>query len=321
MNFKCGCLFLLLAFFMLFIGTAAAVEEITQEQIKTFSLEAPDGLTFTGVSVSNIDPNSNTTVYLDSYGDIYVLKVNSTKSYLSKWNFNISLTSPNGTTQYTSLSSIAPLATDFDLEIQYFWDSTFDNVFDIDIYTAIIPLSATLTTGDPTVPANLPEHEVLQFTTVSATSTCYFDLVLYVASYKEFLEQVNNNLWAPASEIVSDTFNWAWDMVLTFVEKIPGVGPYLSSVLTLAALTIDAIVFYFDLLLIEYPETTFLTIESFILGSAFCRRGNFWTKINRVCNAHLKIIELFINLAEAGVNMMSKIISAVADAINALKPV
>lgn len=318
---KCSCLFLLLAFFLLFTGTAAAVEEIEQDHIKTFSIEAPDGLTFTGVSISNIDPNSNTTVYLDSYGDIYTLNVNSSKSYLSKWNFDISLTSPNGSVQYTSLSSIAPLAFDYDLEIQYFWDSSFDNIFDIDVYTGILPLSATLTTGDPTVSANLPEYQTLQFINVAVTSSNYFDLVLYAATYEEYLEQANNNLWAPAEEYVSDTFSWAWDMVLSFVEKIPGVGPYLASVLEIAALAIDAIIFYFDLLLIDYPETTFLTVESFVLASAFCRRGNFWTKINRVCNAHLKIIELFIHLVEAGVNMISKIISAVADAINALKPV
>jgi len=229
------------------------------------------------------------------------------------WTFDLTLRNPNGTIETTQLETFAPLVTDYDIHLQYYFLEG-DSTFDLDIYAALLPLSATFQTSDPTA------SNILSFSEISGSSTGYFNLVLYAVTDEEYQEQVDNALGLQLEHAIGEVFSWTWDMVLSFVEKIPGIGPYLAAVLEIAAIALDAIIFYFDLLLIEYPETTFLTIESFILGSAFCRRGNFWTKINRVCNAHLKIIELFINLVEAGVNMMSKIISAVADAINALKP-
>lgn len=312
MTFRRGCFFLLLIF-IFSTGTAAAVEEITQDHIKTFTVQAPDGLMFSGFTASNLEADTNNTYILDAYGKIYTLYVNCSKSY-GWWTFDLALENPNGTIETTQLDTFAPLATDYDVHLQYYFLEG-DSTFDLDIYTALIPLSATFLTSDPTA------SSVISFSDISASSTGYFDLVLYAVTEEEFQEQVDNALGLQLEYAVGEVFAWTWDMVLVFVGKIPGVGPYLASVLEISAITLDAIIFYFDLLLIEYPETTFLTVESFILASAFCRRGNFWVKINRVCNSHIKLIELFIDLVQAGVNIISRIISAVADAINALKPV
>lgn len=318
MTFKRSCLFLLLVLVFL-IGPAAAVEEIQQDHIKSFSIEAPDGLIFSGIDLQNIDADSNTTLYLYQPTGLYTLKINSTKTYGSYWNFDIELMSPNGSVQTKSISKVAIVPNNYDLHVQYFWttwnETLIDESYDIDIYTSIVPLSVSFLTFQPI------GYQVENFYKIDAESTSYFDMILYAVTGEELEAQQENDILASYSESINDLFSWTWDMVLTFVGKIPGVGPYLASILQIAAITIDAIVFYFDLLFVEYPETTFLTVESFVLASAFCRRGNFWVKINRVCNAHLKIIETFLDLAEAGVNIMSKIISAVADAINALKPV
>jgi hypothetical protein len=317
--------FCLLLFFLLAaaISPASAVEEIQKDHIKSFNLSAPEGLTFTGVSVSNIDPNSNTTIYLDSYGDIYILNVISTKSYLSKWNFNISLISPNGTVQYTTLSSIAPLATDYDLEIQYFWDSSFDNIFDIDIYTGILPLSATLTTGDPTVPANLPDNGVLQFTTVSTSSSSYFDLILYAATHEEYLDQLANNLWAPAKEVVSDSFNWAWDQVLSFVGLIPYIGDDLVTAILIASYIIDETFFYFNLFFVEYIEVTILTIEFFLITYSLNRTK---TKspvkmLKNVISDQIALFEWIIDKARLAIDLLTSIIRTIASIVQSLKPI
>lgn len=312
MTFRRGCLFLLLIF-IFFTGTAAAVEEIHQDHIKTFTVEAPDGLMFSGFTASNLEANTNNTYTLDAYGKIYTLDINCSKNW-GWWNFDLALENPNGTIETTQLDCFAPLATDYDVHLQYYFLEG-DSTFDLDIYTALIPLSATFLTSDPTA------SDIISFSEISVSSTGYFDLVLYAVTEEEFQEQVDNALGLQLEHAVGEVFSWTWDMVLTFVGKIPGVGPYLSSVLEISAIALDSIIFYLDLLLIEYPETTFLTMESFILANAFCRRGNFWVKINRVCNSHVKLIELFIDLVQSGVNIISRIISAVADAINALKPV
>ena len=330
MTFKCGCLFLLLAFFMLFIGTAAAVEEITVEDSEYFSFEAPDGLCISGFDADHISPDFNYSAVMNSYGEIYTLNITGYKNWYGRWYFDISMLYPNGTVASKSLSTTAISSRTCDISVQYAFTNTESLEWaNVDLYVGLLPLTASFTnlvSGDENSTfADTYDDEYyytrLKFSHITYTCDSPADLTIYCSTNEEFEEQVSESISAYLKEELGDVFSWSWSMILTFVEKIPGVGPYLASILEIAALTIDAIVFYFDLLLIEYPETTFLTIESFILGSAFCRRGNFWTKINRVCNAHLKIIELFINLAEAGVNMMSKIISAVADAINALKPV
>jgi len=320
-----GCLFLLLSFLLL-TGTAAAIEEIKQENVYSFDLSTPDGLVLSGMTAEDITPDANSTFVLNAYGDEYTLYVNSTRTLHANWLFDIKLRSPNGSIETTQLKTIQPFATNYDIHLQYYaleWDS----VFDIDVYTGILPLSASLQAQSSTgadYAALLPgssTYTTTAFSQISGTSTQPMTVTLYAYNQEEFEDQLYGDLSTALYDAVGDAFSWSWDMVLAFVEKIPGVGPYLASILIIAALTIDSIIFYVDLVLIEYPETTFLTVESFILASAFTRKGKFWTKINRVCEAHVKIIEFSISLIESGVNIFSKIVGAIASIISALKPI
>jgi hypothetical protein len=320
----------LLLIFAFLIGPAAAVEEIHQENIEYFSLEAPDGLCISGFDADSISPDFNYSTVMNSYGETYTLNITGTKNWYGRWYFDVALLYPNGTVVNKSLSTTAISARTCDISVQYAFTNTESLEWaNVDLYVGLLPLTASFTnpvSGDQNSTfADIYDDEYyytrLMFSQIEFTCDSPADLTVYCSTEEEFQQQVNESISAYANELVGDAFSWTWDMVLTFVGKIPGVGPYLASVLEISAITLNAIIFYFDLLLIQYPETTFLTVESFILANAFCRRGNFWVKINRVCNSHIKLIELFIDLVQAGVNIISRIISAVADAINALKPV
>ena len=309
---------LFLSFFFL-ISNAAAVEDIHQDHIKNFSLQAPEGLSLSGVELYNLAPDSNVSLVLDNYGELYTLQINSTRSFFSWWNFDVSLTNPNGTTEHKTLKSLAPVAYNYDVHVQYFWqgfNNTIDtSYFNIDLYTGVLPLNCMLNEYNPTA------SKALQFSQISTSSDSYYDLVCYAVNAEEFEKQFNNDPLAPLFELTGDFFSWTWENIIILIEKIPGVGVHLAAVLLLTAMTIDSIIFYTKLLFIDYSETTFLTIEFFILSYSFTKRGTFWTKLKRVVESHVKVVEMTISMAQATVHLFSSIVSTIAAAINALKPV
>lgn len=317
--------FLCLLLLCLSILPASAVEEITQDHVKTFNLEAPDGLSITSIYLYDLAPNSETVINLNSYGEQYTLRVNASKTYAFWWDFDVSLTDPNGLTNTTHLRSGAPTAFDYDLHVQYYWQSyipgddtsSYDSVLDIDVYTGILPLSVT----ESMFWRKVPKSEVVQFSEVSAFSTSYFDIILYAVDQEEFQKQVKNDFFAPVTEAISDVFSWTWDMIVSAIAKIPYIGGYLSGILILTALTLDSIIFYGNLFVVEYIETTILTFEFFVLSYAFTRKGRLWVKLKKVVDCHVHMIEFVLNVGEKLVNGFTKIIAAIAQIIQSLKPI
>jgi len=308
--------FCLLLFFLLAaaVSPASAVTEIHEEHIKTFSLNAPDGLSFTGMEIYDLPPNSNNTFLFNSYGKTYTLKVNSTKSW-GWWTYDLSLQNPNGTIETKQLETLAPLATDWDLHVQYYFLSG-DSVFDLDVYTALMPLSATLGTNNPTT------SEILQFSGISGSSTAYFDMVLYATTDEEFEEQAKNALGLQLSHAVGEIFTWTWKAVLSFVGLIPYVGDDLVTAILIASYIIDEVFFYFNLFFIEYIEATILTLEFFIFSYAIInnRRRQPVNIVRAVVEYHVKAWTFIIGITLMAINLVLSIIVAVASAVNGLKP-
>lgn len=316
--------FFVLLLLCLSIPHVSAVEEITQDHVKTFSLEAPEGLSITSIYLYDLEPNSETTINLNSYGEEYTLRVNATKTYAFWWDFDVSLTDPYGMTNTTHLRSGAPTAFDYDLHVQYYWQSyipgdtsSYDSVLDIDVYTGILPLSVT----ESMFWRQIPQSEIVQFSEVSAYSSSYFDIIMYAVDHEEFQKQVKNDFFAPIKEGVSDAFSWSWDMIVSTIAKIPYIGGYLSGILILTALTLDSIIFYGNLFIVEYIETTILTFEFFVLCYAFTRKGRLWGKLKKVVDCHIRMVEFVLSVGEKMVNGFTKIVSAIAQIIQALKPI
>lgn len=298
---------------------AVAVEEIEQEHVKTFSLEAPEGLTFSGIDLSNLDANSNTTIYMHQSQGTYTFQINSTKTYGTYFKFNVSVTSPNGTVQSKELSTVALLNRNYDLHIQHYytlWNETFvDESYDLDVYATLSPLSTSFDFISP------EGYNVESFHKVSAESTSYYDIILYAVTGEELDAQQKNKIFAPVTEALSDAFTWTWEMVVATIAKIPYIGGYLSGILILTALTLDSIIFYGNLFVVEYIETTILTFEFFVLSYAFTRKGRLWVKFKKVVDCHIRLVEFVLNVGEKLIGGFTKIVSAIAQIIQALKPI
>ncbi|MDQ1252560.1 MAG: hypothetical protein QG646_1681 [Euryarchaeota archaeon] len=307
--------FLLLFLLAAAISPASAVEEITQDHIKTFSLTAPDGLSFSGMEIYDLPANSNNTFLFDSFGKIYTLNVNSSKSW-GWWTYDIALQYPNGTVTTTQLETLAPAATDWDLHVQYYFLSG-DSVFDLDVYTTLLPLSATLQTNNPTT------SSVLQFSGISGSSTDYFDMVLYATTDEEFAEQSENALGLQLSYAAGELFSWTWDAILSFVGLIPYVGDDLVTAILIASYIIDEIFFYFNLFLIEYIETTILTLEFFLITYSLHRtRTRSPVKmLKNVISDQIAVLDFILEKAKLAIELLVRIINAIASIVQSLKPI
>lgn len=311
--------FSVLLLLCLSILPVSAVEEIEQENVKTFSLEAPEGLTFSGIDLSNIDANSNTTIYMYQSQGTYTFQINSTKTYGTYFTWNITVTSPNGTVQSKELSTVALLNNNYDLHIQHYytlWNETLiDESYDVDLYATLTPLSASFNFISP------EGYVVESFYKVSTDSDSYYDIILYAVTGEELQDQQENKIFAPITEALSDAFKWSWDAVVSTIGKIPYIGGYLSGILILTALTIDSIIFYGNLFVVQYIETTILTFEFFVLCYAFTRKGRLWVKLKKVVDCHIRLIEFVLNVGEKLINGFTKIVSTIAQIIQALKPI
>lgn len=304
---------------LLLTSPAIAVEEITQNHIKVFSLTAPEKLTFSGIDLSNLDANSNTTIYMHQSQGVYTFQINATKSYGTYCKYFIKVTDPEGNIQTENLSTVSLINNNYDLHIQHYytlWNSTyFDESYDLDIYTTLSPLSAEF---DYISPKN---YTVESFYQVSAESDSYYDLILYAVTGQELQVQQENQIIGATKEALGDAFNWTWDAVVSAISKIPYIGAHLVAILQITALTLSSIIFYTDLLFIQYAETTFLTVEFCILSYSFTKRGSIWTKFKRVIDSHIRLIELVLNVSKSAVNLFSSIITAIANMIQAIKPI
>ncbi|AKB74324.1 hypothetical protein MSLAZ_1063 [Methanosarcina lacustris Z-7289] len=307
----------LLLFFLLAaaIPTASAVSEIQQNHIKNFGLTAPEGLSFSGMEIYNLPANSNNTFLFNSYGKIYTLNVNSTKSW-GWWTYDISLQNPNGTIETKKLETLAPAVSSWDLHVQYYFLSG-DSVFDLDVYTALLPLSATFSTISPTT------SSTLQFSGISGSSTEYFDMVLYATTDEEFAEQSENSLGLSLSYAVGEVFSWTWDAVLSFVGLIPYIGDDLVTAILIASYIIDEIFYYFNLFFIEYIETTILTLEFFLITYSLHRtRTKSPVKmLKNVVSDQIAMLEWILQKAKLAIDLLTTIIRTIADIVQSLKPI
>ena len=302
-------LFLLLT---LSIAPASAVEEITREGIKTFNIEAPEGYSLSGMEIYDLSANSNNTYQFDAYGKTYTLQANSTKSW-GWWNFDLSLTYPNGTVETKHLETLAPAAFDWDLHVQYYFLSV-DSVFDLDVFAALLPLSASFGTAT--------NSEILQFSSISGNSSDTFDLKLYATTQEEFEKQSNLDLGLQLSTALSDFFSWTWGAVLSFVGLIPYIGDDLVTAMLFASYLIDEIFFYFNLLFIEYIETTLLSIEFFVLVYSITRTKtkNPVKLVKNVVEDHTKVAHAIVSAVLLAINLVLSIIRTISDAVQGMKP-
>lgn len=302
--------------FLCLISTASARETYEKDDVTYIDYEVPDGYLISTVHLDNLEPNFNTTTILDAFGKEYVLYVNNTKN-IGWWTYYITLQYPNGSTTTTTVDTFQPFATDTDIKIQHYY-SELDSIFDVDVYVAVLPLTASFELLSLT-----NTYDIVAFSDVQASSDTEFDFSATYVTAEEFQGQVEESILELLAGSTDLFFDWAWDSILAFVEMIPGVGPYLSDTLEISALIIDDIFFYFNLLFVEYLETTILTIEFFILSASVIKTkkdDNIFVIIDTILSTHKTVIEFVFKFAVGAISIFTEFIKMIAAIVSSIKP-
>lgn len=311
-------LLLLICLLAVGIPAASAMEEMHYEQASHFTAQATESLTIASIRAANCEPGSSQHFTLDAYGQTYQLGVVSEKN-LGWWGFNVSCEYPNGTIAYRDLSAFAPFAMDYDLTIQKYFLAA-DWIFDLDVNVALLPLTARF--EGPEADLKGMDYGVLAFSEViGSTAPGTFDITMYLVTPDEFKEFQKNSLLLKLGGAVQGLFDWAWDSIISFAGKIPYVGPFLETGLSVTGIVLEEIFFWLYLIFIEYPELVVLTVEFFIIADALLTTRSLMSLANRIIDNHIKVFEFVINTAITAIEVIMRVIQAIANAINALKPI
>jgi hypothetical protein len=323
---------------LLLIGTAAAEEEQKFNQVKQFDLQVQDNTVISTIEVTNLEPDSEQNFTMKSFSDdkVYQMNVSSVHTGPSSdllhrrvgwWDFNISLTYPNGTTQYQTLDTFHSQAYTYDLYIQYVQGVEGDTAFDVNVYLAMIPMRSSFTSlttqSDVNLNQTIPEeyqYKLIPLSSVEGQSTTYMDVAVHSMSMQEFDEHRENSISRRVSEGISDIFSWTWDSVLNAASKIPFVGKHLESSLKIAGMLIDEILFWFDFLILKNWEITVLTFETVIIADAIYYTKSLPALFRRLIENHVKVVEFTISLINTITSIIGRIFLAIGNLIQSIKP-
>jgi len=162
---------------------------------------------------------------------------------------------------------------------------------------------------------------MLAFSQVTGSSTSEISKVtVYYVTAEEFAAAQVNDPLLKFFHGVESLFNWTWDGVIAVVAKIPGVGPYLETFLTIVGFALEEIAFWLNLFFIEYPELTAGMVEFLIIADAIINTRSLWKLLQRIVDDHIKLCEFLLNLIVAGIDLITKVVGAVANAISSIKP-
>lgn len=324
--------FILLLLLAAAVSPASAVEEIHIEDSTSYSLSAPDDLCISGFDADSILPDFNYSAVMNSYGDMYTLNITGTKNWYGRWNFNVSMTDPNGTTTSKHLSTVALAARTCDISVQYAFTNTAPLEWaNVDLYVGLLPLRASFTnllSADPnSTLAGVFDDELyytrLMFSNLTYACDSPADLTIYCSTEEEFQQQVKESISAYAKELSGDFFTWSWNAILRFVSMIPFIGDDLVTAILIASYIIDEIFFYFNLFFIQYVETTILTLEFFIVTYSLHRtKTRSPVKlVKNVVSDHIAVFEFIIEKARFAIDLLIRIVHAIASIVQSLKPI
>lgn len=317
---------------VLLIAPVAAVEEVHFANVYAFQAEDTDTLSINSVRLEGLEIGSNQSYVLDSYGDIYQIGV--TSAWRSGFkSFNISCTYPNGTTEYQEIEEFLPyqkcLGLDYyNFNIQYYFlaeGTTINSFLATEVYVGMIPLSAQfyqqIPANSTTNYGSLTRSNFMAFSQVSGTSSSEIDQVtIYYVTEEEFYSSAQNDLYLQVTHAIEGVFSWTWAKVVAAVARIPGIGPHLETFLTLVGFALEEIAFWLNLFFIEYPELTIGTVEFLIIADAIINTRTLWKLLQRIVDDHIKLCTFLLNLIVVGIDMITRIVTAVANAVSSILP-
>jgi len=312
---------LLLAVLCCLIQGAAAVQtvEINDIQYFEYNVSAP-GLTIPQINLYGLREGL-TTVYLDAYGEPYLLEVDCSREgwWDAWWVWEVSLTYPNGTVSSERLKNLSPLAHDYDLYIQYVIGEA-TSILVADVYVDLLPMKVLY--GTPA----FSDRQFVAFSSVSVSAPDPCGAKIFELTPNEFEKMKAGDIFwqlgQTVKNVAADFFSWTWDGILWSVEKIPVLGPYLSAILELSGALVGEIVAW-GMFVLENIEVIMLFAEGLILAEALLspRSRTLMGLLSRIVENHISVVKFTIRMLNHAITIFLRFIDTIAKIVQTLKPI
>jgi hypothetical protein len=321
---------LFLICFLLLCPRAGAVTVNEYNDVTYFSETASDGHCIPSIYILNCPKNSVQDITLEAEGLNYEICVESEKDLSTwyAWNFNVTLTNPDGEVVSQQVSKYALALSTYDIKIQYYYlDSSDINAYQLTLY---IEVSPTLNAAFGAPYSDNSTYIPLAYSSISVSSSQKVDGKVYIATSEEFAKQKAQDEVYRYTEGLGRVFYWTWDMILDIVSKVPFIGSYLSVILEIAGAIIGEIIFYAKLFLWEYPLTILGVILDLVIlhsisegKAAHGRKHGYQASIKMVqvlISDIKKLIEFGVLVFSTLISIFTSLLSTIADFISSLKP-
>lgn len=289
---------------------AMAYETVDYPQVTYFHAVAPEDTSIVDVRGYNVHNAGDHTFWLNSYGQVYQLDINVESTQNVLWEADITLTYPNSTIETVTVSQ-AQVAWDYNILIQV-TDEDLIHVVDADLVIGLNPLTA----GWNMEAAGL-EDNYIPFSEVVGTSTEPMDVSVYLFTPEEFQDVQEGNIFTSFGSFLE----WSWDLILDFIEAIPGVGPYAVALLEITVMTLEEIFWWINFLLIENIEISILLVEFFIIGHALMSTSSLIGLLKRILDDHIAVFHFTVRCIFYMKDLVVWVIKMATDIITAIKPI
>ena len=310
--------------FFLTMPPVSAVEMRAMD-IPSYSFDAPAGTAIYQILVDQLPMGANQSHTFKCGDATYFLKIETSNPYSIYYDFDISFTFPNGSTQKLHKSVTRMPGAGYKTNIQpvYTQAETLSFVvwtIDLEVGTSNQSVKADINTG----PAGWSPSDAIPFTSAAGEFGNHkTNVFLYDMSISDFQNHVVK--YDPVfglSNLGSTVFQWTWETVLGFINQIPGIGPQLSTILELTAAIIAEIVFWLVWIVVNLPMILAAAeVTIFVCAFIFAEKNpKPETVLKNFFNYNKAAVLGFIWLFEKVYDWSIRFITMVATVIRALNP-
>lgn len=317
-----GLLSILLVLLVLCSAVSADSRTLTAPGVSSYSMVADEGYVIYQITIDDLPMETNQTHTLTAGGATYLLEIGTYKEW--GWNnADITLTTPNGSTDTAHVSALGILTSSYKTTIQYVFPQSYSGSFIETIHLAIglTPVSASFNAGA----MGWNPSTTLAFTAVSGNLGGSTTVYIEEMTTEDFQENVvNYNPVYGLSNLGSQVFQWTWDTVLGFVSMIPVIGPIMVSMFSTMGGIISVGFFWLVFVVSNFPAIL-CGVEALILMFAVINAGKGKRSMGRLAsnfyNYNVAFMLGCIGLVSTVWMWTRTVVELVASVVKAIKPI
>lgn len=308
---------------MLVLFAPVSALTITAESVGSYSVAAEDGMVIYQITINELPIGTNQTHTLVSAGNVYLLSIETYDEYGWK-NADITLQTPNGSTQTAHVSSLGLMINSYKTTIQYVYPQAYSGtgMLAVHLTVGLTPASAAFNAGamgwDP---SNSLAFSAASGNLGGGTTTVYVEEM----TGEDFANHVTN--YDPVyglGNLGGQVFQWTWNAVLGFISMIPVIGPIMVRMIQVMGGVLGTGLFWFIFVVANFPAIL-AGVETLIIIMALINAGkgkNSFSKLaGNIYRYNVEFVRGILTLVDLVWSWGKSAVEMITSIVNALKPI